>query len=515
MTTRAASVQWRIMSRLLPMLAMIFAAVMYWLSWSLREDLYAANLEIARRSGMMAVNAVESSMLIGEEGHTEWTHIAPKIARDDGTEIHIVDITGRVRFSTDPARRGVTYGLTDAPCSVCHESGSRQAFTETAFVRSSRDAPHQVFAAPLRNTGECRACHTQGGAKLGMVMVQQTLAPIHEQVRRVQIGIALAAAAALALTVLTVRLLLGRHLDRPLKRLVEGARAIGTGDLQHTVELPEPAELAVLADTLNASTARLAGMQRELVEHERLAAVGEAVAGLAHCLKSILNGLRAGQYVIDRGLERNDTGKLRTGWRVMQAAVREVEGLTSDMLYCVRERVAERVPTDPNEVITEVVELLRERASQSGVDLRSDLDEDIGVGALDRVLIYRAVLNLAANAIDACTETATGNLVVLHSRGTVDEIVLSVEDNGIGMSTETQAQLSTRFFSTKGGSGTGLGVRVVSKIVEEHGGTLHIESTLGEGSRFSMRFPRTAREPGADPRRLANGLGDQIGESPG
>ena len=491
MTTRAQSVRWRIMARLLPMLALIFVAVSYWLGENLKNTLYSTNLEIARRSNMMAVNAVESSMMINEKTHSQWDRVARKVARDEETEIQIVNIRGEVLSSTDPDQRGATYHLDDPLCSVCHENGSRQASTKAAFIHDPKDTPYQLFAAPLSNTADCQTCHSEDGPKLGMVIVQQTLEPVHKQVRTIQIGIAMAGASALILTMLTIRLLLGRYLDRPLKKLVAGARAIGTGNLQHTTELSERTELTVLADTLNASTERLANLQKELVEQERLAAIGETVAGLAHCLKNTLNGLRAGQYVIDRGLEKNDTEKLQTGWRVMKEGVRQVERLTFDMLYYAKERIPEREPIDPNEVIREVIDLLREMAAEKGVELRAALDEEIGVEELDRTTIYRAILNLVTNAIDACTESESGNLVILRSQGTADEIVLAVEDNGIGMSDEIQLQLFTRFFSTKATGGTGLGLSVVKKITEEHGGTLRVKSAWDKGSAFHIHLPRT------------------------
>ena len=491
MTARAPSVQWRIMIRLLPMLALIFAGVLFWLGEGLKGTLYSANLEVARRSSMMAVNAVESFMLT-EDAHLPWDRFGRKVARGDGTEIQIINTRGEVIFASDPGQRGISYSLADAACSTCHGNGVEAPAAKTAFIHDPDEAAFQVFAAPLENSEDCHGCHSKDGPKLGMVFVRQDLGPVDRQVQTVQIGIAIAGIIALALTVLTIRLLLARYLGRPLKTLVAGAGEIGTGNLDHTIELPGHAELAVLADTLNASTARLADLQKDLVEQERLAAVGETVAGLAHCLKNTLNGLKAGQYVIDRGVEKNDTEKLLTGWRVMKEGIRQVESLTFDMLYYVKDRVPERLPTDPNEVIREVAALLREMAAEKGVELRVELDEELGVAALDRTAIYRAVLNLATNAIDACAESESDGVVAIGSSGVANEIVLAVADSGIGMSDETRSQLFTRFFTTKPGAGTGLGLPVVKKIVEEHGGTLQIITAPGKGSEFRMNLPRAA-----------------------
>jgi signal transduction histidine kinase len=147
-------------------------------------------------------------------------------------------------------------------------------------------------------------------------------------------------------------------------------------------------------------------------------------------------------------------------------------------------------------VVGEVVDLLRETASEKGVRLRTELDDKVSSEPLDRSTIYRAILNLVTNAIDACTESETGDLVVLRTRSEPDEIALTVEDNGIGMTDEVRSRLFTRFFSTKPGKGTGLGLPVVKKIVEEHGGTVDVESQPGRGSTFRLRLPRS-KEQGA------------------
>jgi signal transduction histidine kinase len=136
------------------------------------------------------------------------------------------------------------------------------------------------------------------------------------------------------------------------------------------------------------------------------------------------------------------------------------------------------------------VDLLREMAAEKGVTLRSELDEAVGVESLDRATVYRAVLNLVTNAIDACTESESGDLVIVRTRSNSGEVVLTVEDNGIGMTEEVRSRLFARFFSTKAGKGFGLGLAVVKKIVEEHGGTVEVESELGRGSLFRLRLPR-------------------------
>lgn len=214
------------------------------------------NLENARRSNLMVVYAVQASML-SVKSHAVWDHVVGTIPREAGTDIEIVDIQGRILFSTDPHRRGLKLDMAAPPCSVSHRDGAAKASAETTQIADPTDDRYRIFATTLRNTRGCRGCHADGREKLGMVVVRQDLAPISSQVRGVQIAFIIAGIMALGLTILSTRLLLGRYLGRPMKKLLAGASTIGAGDLDHRIDIAEHTELRVLADTLNASAARL------------------------------------------------------------------------------------------------------------------------------------------------------------------------------------------------------------------------------------------------------------------
>jgi signal transduction histidine kinase/HAMP domain-containing protein len=238
----------------------------------------------------------------------------------------------------------------------------------------------------------------------------------------------------------------------------------------------------------------LSELQREYGRQERLAAVGETVAGLSHCIKNTLNGLRGGLYVVERAMETDNEERLEQGWKVLTNSVREIERLSLDMLYFVGERKPQLKPVNPNKILNEIVNLLAEQTSHHGVSLKADLDEGIGQVMLDRLAVYRAVLNLVTNAVDACYESENGDLVTVRSRATAEELVLSIQDNGVGMSEFTRQRVFERYFSTKAARGTGLGLPVVKKIMDEMGGHVVVESTLGQGSTFHLHLPRKTAE---------------------
>jgi signal transduction histidine kinase len=235
-------------------------------------------------------------------------------------------------------------------------------------------------------------------------------------------------------------------------------------------------------------------LQRESFRREKLAAIGETVADLAHCLKNTLNGLRGGQYIVERAMETDNPEKLLKGWGILTNSVRHIDRLSLDMIYYAGEHKLRLEPTNPNPILKEVVNLLKESAHNQGVELREEFDESLGEVPLDRHAIYRAILNLVSNAVDACVESETGDSVILRSRSDHKDIVLTVEDNGIGMSESTLKRMFERFFTTKSSKGTGLGLPVVKKIAEEHGGSLEVESEPGWGTVIHLRLPKKNNE---------------------
>ena len=132
-------------------------------------------------------------------------------------------------------------------------------------------------------------------------------------------------------------------------------------------------------------------------------------------------------------------------------------------------------------------------ARECGVTLELDLDEGLSDAWLDPEGIYRCLLNLVTNAIDACTDIQSsqrsGKVVVQSLKKKKCAVEYHVADNGCGMDEETQARIFQRFFSTKGSRGTGLGLMITKKSIEEHGGVIEFESERDKGTGFVIRLP--------------------------
>ena len=251
-----------------------------------------------------------------------------------------------------------------------------------------------------------------------------------------------------------------------------------------------------LEETVEECTMELRQAQEELIRNERLATIGETVAGLAHYIKNILTGLRGGMYMLNTGMAKDRPTMMKEGWSMVQRNIERVSDLALNLLMYSKEREPELTICKCNELVQETVDLLKDRAKEHRVKLTTVLDPNLKEAYLDRDGMHNVLLNLISNAIDACIyDTATSKAweVTIQTKletnvDSGETIVLKVSDNGCGMTDEVKARLFSRFFSTKAGRGTGLGLLITQKIIKEHGGEIAVESEDGRGTTFSVRL---------------------------
>ena len=232
---------------------------------------------------------------------------------------------------------------------------------------------------------------------------------------------------------------------------------------------------------------------RKLVEAERMAAVGQTVAGLSHAIKNIASGLKGGTFVLEKGMELNNKKYLREGWEMVKGNVDKIKNLSLDLLNYGKSSGTVCRLCDPNTPAIEVVNLMKQRALECSIDLTTDLAADLKLLYFDPEGIHRSILNLVANALDACSTENTGSGTKEVSVRTLKRKGWGVEyqviDNCGGMPEKIKKQVFNNFFSTKGSFGTGIGLMLTKKIIDEHKGFIGFESEDGAGSRFTIRLP--------------------------
>ncbi|MDR2704837.1 MAG: GAF domain-containing sensor histidine kinase [Planctomycetaceae bacterium] len=265
-------------------------------------------------------------------------------------------------------------------------------------------------------------------------------------------------------------------------------------------------------------------LQHKIIQSEHLATVGKTVSTLSHHIKNILQGIDGGSYLVRTGMSKNDEKMLQQGWEIVEKNQKRISQLILDMLTLSKEREPDYESGDIAGTVGEAVELLQFRAREENVEMTFKSETTIPKFFFDIEQIHRAITNLITNGIDATkmkkdvsepndsvpsdsdtdriTETIgsasddpderrqSGLLQIEVGYGQEESVVLiRVDDNGVGVPEPQRHELFHAFYSQKKGQGTGLGLSVAYKIIQEHGGNIRVtDSPLG-GARFEIELP--------------------------
>lgn len=239
-----------------------------------------------------------------------------------------------------------------------------------------------------------------------------------------------------------------------------------------------------------------ARLYKESLEKERLAAIGQAVASLSHCIKNIVTGMQGSSSLLEMAIKEQKYEMLPKAWEILKRSTGRVGGLVQDMLTISKERKVERRECDINEIIEETCEIVEQRAKDMNIEIIRDFKAPPTRVMLDTSGIVRSILNLVGNAVDAIAldperdSDQKGRIIVTSEiTGEPATIYVHVSDNGCGIPEENIQKIFNAFFSTKGSAGTGLGLAATGKIIKEHGGTIHVKSIVGQGSTFTVELP--------------------------
>ena len=233
-----------------------------------------------------------------------------------------------------------------------------------------------------------------------------------------------------------------------------------------------------------------------MLQSERLATIGTVTATISHHIKNILQGIEGGGFLVRDAITRSDLPAIQNGWGIVEKNQAKIKSLVLDMLAYSKQRQPNFESIDLNKIVGDVVELVSATATEQKIALEflPELGELLVI--VDAESIYHAVLNLVSNAIDACNEQRRQTTQIAYRAKVsistqIDESTaqVCVRDNGIGLTADQISKLFIAFESSKGGRGNGLGLAVSKKIVVEHGGTLSLESSPGEGSAFKILLP--------------------------
>jgi signal transduction histidine kinase/DNA-binding response OmpR family regulator len=258
---------------------------------------------------------------------------------------------------------------------------------------------------------------------------------------------------------------------------------------------------ASLADQIAERTKELLHSEAQLRQSQKMEAVGQLAGGVAHDFNNLLTGIIGGINLVRKRVARSDFEDVDRIMDAVEASANRAAALTKRMLAFSRLQPLQLNPVDVNELIAAIADMLR-RSIGENIELSLDMQENLCLANTDSNQLETAILNLVINARDAmpnggCITLKTQNRRIDDDANPPpdlrpgDYVVLSVVDNGTGMSPDTMGRIFEPFFTTKPlGQGTGLGLSMVYGFVKQSEGHVAVDSELGLGTTVSLYLPR-------------------------
>ena len=317
-----------------------------------------------------------------------------------------------------------------------------------------------------------------------------------------------------------------RFVDRPIRKLIAGTRAVSQMQLGHVIEISSSQELGELAHAFNLMSERLDKAMAELnqaaqvletkvkertkqlevahqklLQSDRLASLGQLSATVAHEINNPISGVLNLAMLLDRVLkddgipqERVAEFKKYLGQIINETA--RVGRIVSDLLAFSRRAKPQSTNIDLNGVIKNTLSILRHRLELGNIELVFCLSDTLPKIEGDSSQMQQVLINLVMNGAEACQSKGHGTVTIKTQQvedpasGENNLVILEISDTGDGIPQEVMSKIFDPFFTTKGeGKGIGLGLSVVYGIVDAHGGDIEVDSKIGEGTTFKVTLP--------------------------
>jgi len=415
-------------------------------------------------------------------------------------------------------------------CLACHlDEQSMQASPMIGRPRffTDRHGQHMLGStAVIRNEPNCSTgnCHASAAdqAVLGVLDIVSPLSQIDQAIRDTTVRTVGLALGFVILAALLVSVLVQRIVYRPLEDLKVGSERLAEGDLEHPIPVRSDDELGQLAESFNSMMRRLRESRAELQDWgrtleqkvedathelqiaqaeaargEKLASVGLLAAGIAHELNNPLTGVLTFSHLVRKQLP-DDSPQAEDLDLVIQETKR-CATIIRRLLDFAREKAPEKKYSDINLMIEETTHLIAQSAQVADIDIILQLDETLPTVWVDEDLLKQVIMNMLVNAQHAID--GGGRITVRTSvwqespdggegGDSKPMAMISIADSGCGISEENLQRIFDPFFTTKGvGKGTGLGLSVSHGTIKAHGGSVEVESTVGEGTEFRIYVP--------------------------
>ncbi|MCE5194107.1 MAG: HAMP domain-containing protein [Nitrospiraceae bacterium] len=447
-------------------------------------------------------------------------HTIESISSGEGVKrIRIFEGKGKIAYSSDKEEIGAVFTKDESMCMFCHSETKKPLEMPNWSIKKDRDGKRFLnIVQPVYNQQPCysAACHIhkKNTTILGFIESDISLNRMDTAIMRQEI--AMTAYVLVFICVLSVVLwaILWRLVHNPLNMLTQGMKRVSAGELDFVLDITTKDEIGELANVFNTMTTDLSKAklliiewgntlekkvaektkeiqktQEQLVHSEKLASLGRMAAGVAHEINSPLTGIVTFGHLLLKKFPHGSQEKDDVEVIIEQA--NRCSSIIKGLLGFSRGTYSEKTIVNINDILNTTLHMVKHRMDFFDIKLLVNLADALPPVKADASQIQQVFLNIILNAADAMEGKGT---LTINTRKVVetDGVYAEIEftDTGSGISDKDLAKLFEPFFTTKPvGKGTGLGLAVSHGIIQDHGGRIHVRTSLGKGTSFFVRIP--------------------------
>jgi PAS domain S-box-containing protein len=253
---------------------------------------------------------------------------------------------------------------------------------------------------------------------------------------------------------------------------------------KHLLMTPSPVKGTDRFVLVERDITELKELEKKYYESQKLAAIGQLSAGIAHEVRNPLSSIKMSLQILEKRMQPEGNDLKR--FKIAQREVEHLEKLVSDVLIYAKPSDPHKEHSDMKSIIEGSLAMVEKSVKDKDIDIQKRYAEGIGVIPVDPQMMTQALINIFQNAIDAMEP---GGRLMISLRNEDDTLVIEIEDNGCGIDEEDLPYVYNPFF-TKKNYGTGLGLTQVKKIIDQHDGEIEVKSKKGEGTRFIITLPK-------------------------
>ena len=439
-------------------------------------ELLLATIENSIFNSMMLGNSEDVQTILEMVGHS------PRLLN-----VRIFHPDGTILRSAHPSEIGEQVGKEDFKL---FESG------KSADIFHSHNEEVLGVVRPIFSEQRCYPCHGRNSKVIGVLNLNFSLEDTTQKLKKASLYFMVSTVLVILLLSAGISFILVRLVRRPLKRMAEKMAQVEAGDLSVRMAPRYSDEMGSLVRSFNSMVINLEKAQKELEQchfqqmerADRLASVGEMASGIAHEIKNPLAGISSAISVLADDFPADDPRR-----DVVSKVLEQISRLdktANDLLYFGRPGKPEFKPVDVNELVQKILFFVAQHPEAKKINRYKDLGDGLPPVLADEKQMQQVLLNIIINALQAMGEGGTLRVQTdLHNCHLGKDFVrIRVTDTGKGIGPESLEKIFTPFYTTKA-KGTGLGLPICRKLIKQHGGHVHVESQVGEGTVFSIELP--------------------------